>query len=98
MIASLRIPNLMYNFAGYDPNKPAAGSAGTLFFLLSVALFLRLSHRRDWWGLCLPIGVFCKLVLLVIEKTYHPLFQATAPDIFSALLSIVIRTMKAFSL
>lgn len=98
MIATLRIPNLMYNLAGYDPNKPAAGSAGALFFLLSVALFLRLSHRRDWWGLCLPIGVFCKLVLLVIEKTYHLLFQATALAIFSALLSIVIQIMRAFSL
>lgn len=46
--------------AGYTPNKPVAIIAGGLFGALSFVLFLRLLRRKDWWGLCLPIGTLSK--------------------------------------
>lgn len=41
---------------GYTPNKTAAIVAGVAYIIVSVGLFIRLWRRRDWWGLCLPIG------------------------------------------
>ncbi|KAI5122985.1 hypothetical protein M0805_006863 [Coniferiporia weirii] len=48
--------NIPQSSLGYIPNKPLALFAGSVFFLLSIALVIHLIRGRHWWGLCLPIG------------------------------------------
>ncbi|KLO17830.1 hypothetical protein SCHPADRAFT_936671 [Schizopora paradoxa] len=41
----------------YEPSTPLAVVSGAVFVTISASLLYRLVLRRDWWGLCLPIGV-----------------------------------------
>lgn len=95
-------PSLNKRSTGYILNKVAAWDVGGHFLALSFLLLFRLVRRRDWWGLCLPIGTFCKLKLTYVSAsyttaTYHWL-QATVSASSSELFSTKTQRVWASSL
>lgn len=45
---------------GYRPNSVLAIVVAAVYGTIGSALFFRAMRSRAWWGLCLPIGSFCK--------------------------------------
>jgi len=76
------------------PSKPAAAVAGALYFLSSLAIFIRLVKTRTWWGLCLPIGA-----LIMSAGFFVRIAQFYAPDSLSVFIVqqlFIITTPAAF--
>ena len=40
----------------YVPNRTAAGIFGGLSFIISILSMIQVARRKNWWGLCLPLG------------------------------------------
>jgi hypothetical protein len=69
----------------YSPSKVAAGVAGGLYLLSGVGLLVRLILARSWWGLCLPIAAFCKLLWITLYLFAKYLPQSPVRDSLCAL-------------
>ncbi|KAL5511882.1 hypothetical protein ACEPAH_5100 [Sanghuangporus vaninii] len=41
----------------YTPSKAGAIIVGVVLVILSISVLVRLYRKRNWWGLCLPIGI-----------------------------------------
>lgn len=44
----------------YTPSIAGNAMFGIVYETIAVLLTINLFKRRDWWGLCLPIGAFCQ--------------------------------------
>lgn len=58
-------------FTDYVPNKPVAVIAGALYLLLGLGLLFRVAKRKDWWGVCLPIGAIGELQVFLPCLTHY---------------------------
>ncbi|TFK48540.1 hypothetical protein OE88DRAFT_540109 [Heliocybe sulcata] len=63
---SLDVP-LVYRILHYWPNKVAAIIFAAVYFIVGLVISWHVARYRDWWGLCLPIGIMCMAIGYVVR-------------------------------
>ncbi|KIY51649.1 hypothetical protein FISHEDRAFT_36637, partial [Fistulina hepatica ATCC 64428] len=90
---SLTVPSV------YTPNTKVATVVGIIYTIVAILLMYRLCRKRDWWGLCLPIGYALGMYFRVATVKHHQdsrgwvilqqIFIACSPAAFLAFNYIV---------
>ncbi|KAL5490532.1 hypothetical protein ACEPAI_5365 [Sanghuangporus weigelae] len=78
----------------YSPSKPGAIIAGVILAVLSILIFVRLSRRKNWWGLCLPIGILLLSVGFFVRLA--SVNNPTGRDLFATTQVLIITSPGAF--
>ena len=94
---------LLIPILDHNPSVTAAAVAAVVYAVIGIALFISLRKKRDWCGLCLPIGSIClsssSTVREVVSYAYYTVealgfvfLVLLAHHLNSILLFILMRT------
>ncbi|KAJ4479100.1 RTA1 like protein-domain-containing protein [Lentinula aciculospora] len=73
---------------GYTPSKPAALVAAIVYITCGICFFWHVIRRRNWWGLCLPIGsVAMGLGFILRVMLNNPDHQKRGPFVAEEILT-----------